>query len=177
MMTAKGDRTWLEESQALFDPGLDGGGRKLLFWSTVIAGRQMGHNCGGPMGEVWNVLGKEGAVKGSPEDTGNICSGTLWLTRKLLAMGISEPRWWENPQKTLGFGSLQLGSSCGPGIRANHRWYHLLQWPHISHPRHGGPAISPSEFWETWKKNGRRPFVERIREMGVQPGSLPEAQG
>lgn len=48
------------------------------------------------------------------------------LTGKLLGMGIPEHRWWENPRKTWGFGSLQQGSSWGPGIGANHRWYHLF---------------------------------------------------
>lgn len=63
--------------------------------------------------------------------TGYIRNGTLgpfWLTRKLLGRGVPEPRCWENPQKTLGLGSLQLGGSCAPGIGANHKAIAHLLW-------------------------------------------------
>lgn len=91
-------------------------------------------------------------------------------------MGIPEPRWWENPLKTSGFGSVQLGSSCGPGTGADPRWYHLLHLAHFPTLVGAAGPLSRRSRGEC----GEGPetlFVERIKETGVQPGSLPEARG
>lgn len=122
--------------------------------------------------------GQEWAGKG----TGHIRNGTLgpfWLTRKLLGLGVPESRCWENPQKTLGLGSLQLGSSCVPGIGANHKWCPpalVLTFTPTSLGRSGLPSPT-GELWGNTEEAGKQLYVERIREMGVQPASLPEPQG
>ena len=88
---------------------------------------------------------------------GYIRNGTLgpfWLTRKLLGLGVPKPRCWENPQKTLGLGSLQLGSSCGPGIGANHKWCPpalvLTFTPTLMGRR--GPPSPTGELWGIRRK-------------------------
>lgn len=78
-----------------------------------------------------------------------------WLRRKRLGMGVPEPKWWENPPKSLGFGSLQLGSSCGPGTGANPRWYHLFQLAHFSQPRQGGQTISHFRVSRNVEEDGK----------------------
>lgn len=114
--------------------------------------------------------------------TGYIRNGTLgpfWLTRKLLGRGVPEPRCWENPQKTLGLGSLQLGGSCAPGIGANHKWCPpalVLTFTPTLLGRSGPPSPT-GELWGNTEEAGKQLYVERIREMGVQPASLPEPQG
>lgn len=96
-----------------------------------------------------------------------------WLIRMLLGLGVPEPKWWENPPKSLGFGSLQLGSSCGPGTGANPRWYHLFQLAHFSQPRQGGQAISQLSFQECGR---RRKGVQLLKGLGRRAFSLETSQ-
>lgn len=81
-------------------------------------------------------------------------------------MGIPEPRWWENPLQTLGFGSLQLGGSCGPGTGANPRWYHLSQLAHFL-TLVGGPPCLTADLQGTWKKTERRCLLKGLKRWAV----------
>lgn len=91
-------------------------------------------------------------------------------------MGSSGPRWWENPQKTLGLGSLQLGSSCGAGIGASRKWHPPAPVTTFFPTSSGGPVVSHFRVAGNVEGAGRELF-ERLRAKGLQPGSLPEAQG
>ena len=46
----------------------------------------------------------------------------------------------------------------------------------FSHPRRR-PALSHCRLAGNLEENGKTLFVERIKEMGGQPGNLPEARG
>lgn len=71
-------------------------------------------------------------------------------------------------------GLPQLSCSCAVGIGAGHRWCHLFRLPSFSFPCQLKPSLYPlPRAREMWEKNGKRPFAERIRKMGIQPGGLP----
>lgn len=102
--------------------------------------------------------------------------GHFGLTGIFWAWAVLGPDGGKILRKLWDWGPCSWAAAAGLELEPAASGTHLLQLPHFYPTSSGGPVVSHFRVAGNVEGAGRELF-ERLRAKGLQPGSLPEAQG